>query len=187
VVPRAQGAGGTQGATGSQGSQGASGSQGAQGAGGAQGAAGSQGSQGASGSQGAQGASGAQGSQGAQGATGSAAVSGYSITVENPDDSEDITIAFTNRAITVTEMRAVLLATIGAQSVTWTIRHQADRSNVGNEVVTGGTQTQVITTGTDVIAFDDATIGADSFIWLETTEQGGTVTELHVSVIYTVD
>jgi len=115
------------------------------------------------------------------------AVSGYSITVESPSDSEDISIAFTNRAITITEMRAVLIGS-DTPSVTWTIRHHAtDRSNAGNEVVTGGTTTTSTTSGSDVTAFDDATISADSFIWLETTNMSGTVGQLHVTLVYTVD
>jgi hypothetical protein len=38
-----------------------------------------------------------------------------------------------------------------------------------------------------VVAFNDATIPADSFIWLETTAQSGTVNEIHITIIYTVD
>lgn len=85
-------------------------------------------------------------------------------------------------------MRAVLLGTSNGQTVTWTIRHHAtDRSNAGIEVVTGGTTTTSLTSGSDVTSFNDATIPADSFIWLETTAKGGTVTELHITIVYTVD
>lgn len=112
---------------------------------------------------------------------------GVAITVESPTSSEDITIFFTNRAITITEMRAVLLGS-STPSVTWTIRHHAtDRSNAGNEVVTGGTTTTSTTSGDDVTSFNDATIPADSFVWCETTAQSGTVTELHISIIFNVD
>ncbi len=110
----------------------------------------------------------------------------YSITVENPNASEDISISFTQVAITITEMRAVLIGS-STPSVTWKIRHQADRNNAGNAVVTAGTTTTSTTTGSDVTAFDDATIGADSFIWFETTAKSGTVTEIHITIIGTVD
>jgi Tfp pilus assembly protein FimT len=84
-------------------------------------------------------------------------------------------------------MRAVLIGS-NTPSVTWTIRHHAtDRSNAGNQVVTGGTTTTSTTSGSDVVAFDDETIPADSFIWLETTAQSGTVDELSVTIVYTVD
>ncbi len=111
----------------------------------------------------------------------------YSITVKDPGNAEDITIAFTNRAITITEIRAVLVGS-ATPSVTWKIRHHAtDRNNVGNAVVTAGTTTTSTTAGSDVTAFDDATIPADSFIWFETTAKSGTVTELHITIVYTVD
>ncbi len=110
----------------------------------------------------------------------------YSITVEDPTSSEDITIAFTEKAITITEIRAVLIGS-ATPSVTWKIRHHTDRNNAGNAVVTAGTVTTSTTAGSDVTAFDDATIPADSFIWLETTAKSGTVTEIHVTIVYTVD
>jgi hypothetical protein len=110
-----------------------------------------------------------------------------SITLEDPTSSEDVTVFFTPVAITISEMRAVLLGS-STPSVTWTIRHHAtDRSNAGNEVVTSGTTTTSTTSGSDVTSFNDATIPADSFVWLETTAQSGTVDELHVSIVFTED
>ena len=109
-----------------------------------------------------------------------------SITVEDPSDSEDLSFFFTNRAITITEIRAVLVGS-DTPSVTWTLRHGTDRSAAGAEVVTGGTTTTSVSTGSDVTSFDDATIVADSFVWLETTAQSGTVGELHLTVFYTED
>ena len=106
--------------------------------------------------------------------------------VEDPTSSEDITIGFTNEAITITEMRAVLLGS-STPSVTWTIRHDTDRSATGAEVVTGGTATTDTTTGDDVTSFNDATIPADSHIWLESTAKSGTVDEIAVTIIGTVD
>lgn len=109
------------------------------------------------------------------------------ITIENPTDAEDMTMFFTNRAITITEMRAVLLGS-STPSVTWTIRHHAtDRSNAGNEVVTSGTTTTSTTSGSDVTSFNDATIPTDSFVWIETTAQSGTVTELSVTLVADID
>lgn len=108
-----------------------------------------------------------------------------SITVEDPTSSEDISIFFTNRAITVSEIRAVVRGT--TPSVTWTIRHGTSRSATGAEVVTGGTATTDQATGSDVTAFNDATIVADSFIWLETTVQTGTVDELALTLFFDED
>ena len=109
-----------------------------------------------------------------------------SITIEDPTSSEDISAFFTNSAITITEIRAVLVGS-STPSVTWTVRHGTDRSAVGAEAVTGGATTTSTTTGDDVTSFNDATIVADSFVWLETTAKSGTVDELHITVFYTID
>ncbi len=108
------------------------------------------------------------------------------ITVEDPTDSEDISFFFTNRAVTVTEIRAVLVGS-STPSVTWTVRHGTDRSAAGAEVVTSGTTTTSVSSGSDVTSFNDATIVADSFVWLETTAQSGTVDEIQITIVYTED
>jgi hypothetical protein len=108
------------------------------------------------------------------------------ISVEDPGASEDISICETPVAITITEIRAVLLGS-STPSVTWTIRHGTDRNATGAEVVTSGTTTTSTTTGDTVNSFNDATVVADSWLWLETTAQSGTVDELHVTIKYKQD
>lgn len=108
------------------------------------------------------------------------------LVVEDPTSAEDISFFFSNRAITVTEMRAVLVGS-ATPSVTWTIRHGTDRSAAGAEVVTSGTTTTGTTSGSDVVSFNDATVVADSFVWLETTAKSGTVDEIQVTIFYTED
>lgn len=109
-----------------------------------------------------------------------------SITVETPTSSEDISIFFADDAITITKLVAVLVGS-STPSVTWTIRHHTDRSNAGNEVVTSGTTTTSTTTGSVVTSFNDATVPADSFLWLETTAQSGTVGQIHITIFYRQD
>ena len=108
-----------------------------------------------------------------------------SMMIERPKSGEDLTLFFTNKAITITEIRAVVRGT--TPSVTWTIRHGTSRSATGAEAVTGGTVTTDQSTGSDVTAFNDATIVADSFVWLETTAESGMVLELAITLIYTED
>ena len=108
-----------------------------------------------------------------------------SIIIEDPTASEDLSFFFTNKAITITEMRAVL--TGSSPSVTWTVRHSTDRNIAGSQVVTGGTVTTSTTTGSDVTSFNDATIALDSHVWLETTAQSGTVDSLAVTLAYEID
>lgn len=106
--------------------------------------------------------------------------------IESPTDAEDRSLFYTDVAITVSQMVAVLVGS-STPSVTWTIRHATDRSGAGNEVVTSGTTTTSTTSGSVVTSFNDATIPADSFIWFETSAQSGTVDELSISIDFTVD
>lgn len=106
--------------------------------------------------------------------------------VENPTSSEDLSFFHTERAITIQIMRAVLVGS-ATPSVTWTVRHSTDRNAAGNEVVTSGTTTTSTTTGSDITSFNDATIPADSWIWIETTAQSGTVNSINVTVHFTTD
>lgn len=108
-----------------------------------------------------------------------------SATVESPTDSEDISLFFTKSAITISQITAVVRGT--SPSLTFTIRHSTDRSSVGNEAVTGGTVANNSTTGTVISSFDDATIPANSYVWLETTAQSGTVDEFNVTLDYNED
>lgn len=110
----------------------------------------------------------------------------HTFAVESPGASEDLPGWFTPFAVTVTEMRAVLVGS-ATPSVTWTIRHGTDRSAAGAEVVTGGTVTTSVTTGSDVTAFNDATIVSDSHVWMETTAQSGTVNSISVTMCYRQD
>lgn len=107
-----------------------------------------------------------------------------SVTIENPTSSEDLTLFYTDDAITITKMVFVIT---GSTSATTTIRHHTDRSNAGNEVVTGGTTANSTTTGNVVTSFNDATIPADSFVWLETTALSGTPTTLAVTIFFRQD
>lgn len=107
-----------------------------------------------------------------------------SITIESPGAAEDVSMFYTDDAITITKMVFVIT---GSTSATTTIRHHTDRSNAGNEVVTGGTTANSTTTGNVVTSFNDATVPADSFIWLETTALSGTPTSLNVTIFYRQD
>jgi len=108
------------------------------------------------------------------------------ITIPDPTSSEDIGLFFTDVSITVTQMNAVLRGS-STPSVTCTVRHNSARSATGAEVVTSGTTTTSTTTGSEVTSFNDATIPAGSWVWLETTAQSGTVDELTLSIEFSRD
>lgn len=104
----------------------------------------------------------------------------FRLTVTDPSNAEDLTLAHCNKPFTITKVVAVVRGT--SPSVTWTLRKASDRSAVGTEVVTGGTTTTSQTSGDVIVAFNSATIAAGDFLWLETSALSGTVQELHVTV-----
>ena len=106
-----------------------------------------------------------------------------SITIESPESGNDITWFFTNRAITATEIRFVAVGT--TPSTVFTVKHDPSRSAAGATVVSQ-TVTNT-TTGHDITAFTDATIPADSFVWVEIGTTTGTVTTVSATIIGTVD
>lgn len=104
--------------------------------------------------------------------------------LETPSASENAGGVFTDKAITITKAAAVL---VNGTSVDWTIRHDTDRSATGNELITGGKTTTSETTGDVITSFDDATIPANSWIWLETTDKTGVIDWLNITLIFTED
>lgn len=107
------------------------------------------------------------------------------IAVEDPTSAEDISWFFTPIAITVTEVTAVNVGT--SPSVTISIMHNTDRNAAGNNVLTSATAITNTTTGQNPAIAGDVTIPIDSFVWLETSAQSGTVDILLVSLTYTED
>ena len=108
------------------------------------------------------------------------------IAVEAPTAAEDSSIGYIDDAVTITKIVCVLIGS-STPSVTWTVRHGTDRSAAGAEAVTAGTTTTSTTTGSVVTVFNDATVVADSFMWLETTAQSGTVDEMSITIYYRQD
>jgi hypothetical protein len=103
--------------------------------------------------------------------------------------SEDKTVHYVNVAVTLTEMAAVIVnPTTGTPSVSWTMRHNTDRNATGNEVITGGSTTTNTTTGHKLVSFNDGTVSAGSWIWIETSSSNLVAGEhMHVTIRYTED
>lgn len=100
------------------------------------------------------------------------------VVIENPQVGEDVEFAFAFETVTIEEIRAVLRGT-STPSVTWTIRYASDRSATGTEVITGGTVTTSLS-GQTITVFNNPTIPAGNWVWLETTAVSGTVQSLGV-------
>ena len=150
--------------------------------------AGATGVQGIQGDTGVSGSAGSQGVTGVQGATGIKASSlSKSITIESPTSSEDITIFYTNIAITIAAVEGVINNGTATPTVTCQIYHSTDRSAAGNTVFASARAVTSVTSGDNLTLGGDTTVPANSFVWLQTSAQGGTTPELHLTIRYTED
>ena len=168
---------GAQGDTGFTGSRGTTGFTGSAGSDGGTGFTGSQGDIGFTGSQGDAGASGNDGATGFTGSSGITIPRGISL--YDPTSSEDVTMFYTDSAITVSEVRAVCRGT--SPSVTYTLKEAADRSATGTTIATA-TVTNTTTGATATIS--SSSIASGRYVWLETSATSGTVNEFHVNLSF---
>lgn len=109
-----------------------------------------------------------------------------SVTIESPTTSDDVTMFYTDEAITVTK---VAITVVGSSTPSWTadVRHHTSRNNAGNALITSPTASteagnSAESTGHIIDSFDDATIPANSWVWVETDAQSGTWTNGGVSL-----
>jgi hypothetical protein len=126
-----------------------------------------------------QGNTGFTGSIGFTGSTGSAAP--RSVTLESPTNSERVLMFYTNTPLTVTEIRSVISGS-SSPSATFSILYDSSAAGTGTPIVTAGITVTNTTTGLSTTTFNNATIAAGSFVWIQTSAISGTVNYLHVSI-----
>ncbi len=102
------------------------------------------------------------------------------ITIENPGNSENITLFYTPEAITLSRFSAVIQ---GAGSVPYIVSYGSSR--------TTGTATSTVnvvsstTTAQNVTSFTNANIPANNWVWLTTVTTTGTPTSFNLTISYT--
>lgn len=107
-------------------------------------------------------------------------------TLENPTSSEDKTCFQTRFAITMRELRVVLVGS-SSPSVTFQIKFATSRSAAGTNLFSSSQTCTATSTGTTYSTFSTATIPAASWIWIETTATAGTVDEIAINFYYVQD
>ena len=108
------------------------------------------------------------------------------ISIEYPTDYEDISMFYVTDDITITNIYAVIRGS-DTPSVTINPVHTLDRSDSGTAILSVPAAITSTTTGHNLITFNDATVPAGSWIVIKTTDQSGTVYELNITIIYTID
>jgi hypothetical protein len=122
-----------------------------------------------------------RGDTGLTGPTGPAAPK--ALTIINPTDSEKVPLFFTAGSITFAQIRSLVKGS-SSPSVTFSIRYGTDFSQAGTEVVTSGITVTSTTTGLSTTSFNNATVPANSWVWLTTSATAGTVNALNVSLVF---
>jgi hypothetical protein len=109
----------------------------------------------------------------------------FTLVAETPTATEDIGLPRFSVPVTITKVVGVL--TGDYTSVTINPKFSTDRSAAGTALLNAATAITSTTTGTVITSFGDATIPADSFLWLETTAKTGTAGNLELHFYYTKD
>lgn len=104
------------------------------------------------------------------------------VTIEDPTSSEDIWLLFTRRKIKILQINDVVVWS-STPSVTWNLVFDSDRSAAWTDVFSSNRAT-TSTTGAETTTFNNDTIDAWSWVWLETSAQSWTVDELSISITY---
>jgi hypothetical protein len=108
-----------------------------------------------------------------------------SATIESPTATENITLFYTRKAITIREVADVMRGT--SPSVTWQIKYATTRNSGSPTDLFTASRTTTSVTGATTTTFNDATIAAGNWIWLTTSAVSGTNDELSISITYTID
>lgn len=113
----------------------------------------------------------------------------FFLTIDDVADSMDYAVGFVDAAFTITEIRIVHAGSgLSSPDIDVDVRHSTDRSAAGNQVDTTALTVTSSTSGDSFTSgFEDATVPADSWIWIETSSKSGTTDNLELVIIGTYD
>jgi len=107
-------------------------------------------------------------------------------TMQAPTASENVTLFYTDHAITITRVSDAVLGS--SPSVTYNIRFAATRDSGSPTDVFSSNRVANTTAGTTTTTITgDATIPANQWVWLITSATSGTVNDFNATIQYTED
>jgi hypothetical protein len=107
-----------------------------------------------------------------------------SVTIIDPVATDDSTIFYTPVAITITDVRSHIT---GTTNVVFNISHATTRTGTPLDVFSSDITLTSTSGQSNNSGFNDATIPAGSWVWLDVVSVSGTPTRFHATVIYTED
>lgn len=105
-------------------------------------------------------------------------------TIKSPEVGDDVPLFFTPVAITITNSNSYIR---GATSVTYNIKHALTANDDGSNVFSSDIVENSITGSSHTTGFIDATIPANSYVWLDVTGVSGTPSWFSLTLIYEED
>ena len=108
------------------------------------------------------------------------------VTIESPTASDDIGLTFFKKAVTIQCIRTVITANQPSPSYDFNIVFDSDRSAAGTDLFAVDQQTTSETTGDTFTTFADATIPANSWVWLTSSARSKTQ-QVTLLIEYTED
>jgi len=110
-------------------------------------------------------------------------VASKSISISSPTTPMNVTLWYSNTAIRVTRLAAVVQGS--TPSITYYVRSNSSRAaTTPTNVVTAGSTVTSTTTGGIVTTFNNQNISAGNWIWLWLSAESGTVDEFHLTIDY---
>lgn len=107
-----------------------------------------------------------------------------SISIPDPVATDDVTLFYTPTAITITNVASHIT---GTTNVVFNIGHASTRTGTQLDVFTSDITLTSTTGQTNNTGFNDATIPANSWVWLDAVSVSGTPTLFSATIIYTED
>jgi hypothetical protein len=107
-----------------------------------------------------------------------------SVTIADPIATDDATLFFTPVVITITDLRSHIT---GTTNVVFNIGHASTRTGTQLDVFTSDITLTSTAGQSNSSGFNDATIPANSWVWVDVVSVSGTPTMFHSTIIYTED
>jgi hypothetical protein len=107
-----------------------------------------------------------------------------SVTIVDVANTDDPTLFFTSVAITVQAVHSHITA---GTNVVFNVGHAATRTGSQLDVFTADITLTSTAGQTNNSGFNDATIPANSWVWVDVVSVSGAVTHFHATVEYTED
>ncbi|PKP26189.1 MAG: hypothetical protein CVU03_04980 [Bacteroidetes bacterium HGW-Bacteroidetes-2] len=108
-----------------------------------------------------------------------------SVTIVEMPEQIDMTLFFTEKAITIQKVAGVLMGS-ASPSLDFNIHYAATRDATGTKLTTADMTLNSTTSGNIITSFNNASIPANSWVWLvQKTGFSGTVNQMHLTVFFT--